>query len=96
MMTKHIGTTLAFIAFLFGGNMTAENNTDNSASSCVIVLHGLGRTSDSMNKITQALNENSYRVGINLIPLVINPLANWPKLRLNLRLNSAKQKILTR
>lgn len=45
-----------------------------TSSSCAIVLHGLGRTSDSMDKIAQALGEAGYKVWNDSYPSRDKPI----------------------
>jgi len=63
----HAGTfkiTLLLTGFLFfnGGSMYAQNQITHAQSSCVILLHGLGRSSDSMDEIAESLVESGYHV----------------------------------
>ena len=45
-----------------GGAMQASDQIIQNESSCVILLHGLGRTRDSMNEIAKSLNAAGYQV----------------------------------
>ena len=42
--------------------MFSKDESSEVTKSCVVLLHGLGRTSDSMDKIAEALVDNSYKV----------------------------------
>lgn len=61
-MIKYLIIIVAFISLFLGKNMFAKNTQVTNASSCVIILHGLGRTSDSMSKIADELGQNGYKV----------------------------------
>lgn len=49
------------ILFLFFFSMSTQSDSV-SASECVILLHGLARTSSSMNKLEKRLNKENYSV----------------------------------
>ena len=63
---KFFNTLLASALILYGGSMLADTKTnteiDGEESACVILLHGLGRTSDSMNEIAKSLSASGYQV----------------------------------
>ncbi len=56
----------------------ATANTADSEQQCVILLHGLGRSASSMNKIAQTLQDRGYRVWNKSYPSTsekVKPLA---------------------
>ncbi len=61
-MIKYIVLFIAIIAIVIGINMFPKDEPAEIAQSCVVLLHGLGRTNDSMDKISEALVDEGYKV----------------------------------
>ena len=60
---KFIITLLFFgLMLVNGGSMYANNQITHAQSSCVILLHGLGRSSGSMDEIAESLVASGYHV----------------------------------
>ncbi len=90
MSSKYVLILLVLAGFLLGKSMMAENSTTTKATSCVIVLHGLGRTSSSMNKIADALSGNSYKVWNETYPSREKPISDLAKLAIEPALEFCK------
>jgi len=69
-----------FVSFLFavsslvGAALTAPVHAGSVPQPCVILLHGLARTSSSMNKMEQALSESGYLVRNTTYPSTQKPI----------------------
>ena len=61
-LVAFLGLFLNNGGFIFADNDQMVNQMSDTQSSCVILLHGLGRTSDSMNDIAQSLEAAGYQV----------------------------------
>ena len=59
--------------------MSAENHSIKNENSCVILLHGLGRTADSMNEIAESLSQAGYKVWNESYPSREKPIAELAK-----------------
>ena len=58
-----VALLITIVIAMFGGlNTPARAAVDKGATECVILLHGLARTADSMNKMQRALEISGYHV----------------------------------
>lgn len=64
------------IFFTTSAPLFADNLSDQAQRSCVILLHGLGRTHDSMNEIAQSLVTSGYQVWNETYPSRDKPVAD--------------------
>ena len=78
-MLKYLIVVVVLLSPLLGKNMSAENDTTKNADSCVILLHGLGRTADSMNKIANSLTQAGYKVWNESYPSRDKPIDELAK-----------------
>ena len=87
---------MAIIMVYRFNSMSADQVYVQPQSACVIVLHGLGRTSDSMNKIAEALDQAGYFVWNQSYPSRDKPIGELAKAAIEpaiefCRVNEVKQ-----